>query len=92
MSRDQQLNIQIVDGVLSISIGLDILQHSLDYGLADTFGPCRIDDPETFFLEFVDYLKSEEEDGTTAIHKMLDKVAATAFENGAEGLSNEDGH
>ena len=32
-------------------------------------------------------LKREEEDGTTAVHKMIDKAAFDAWENGGEGFA-----
>lgn len=45
-----------------------------------------ITDRAKFVQAMIEELKSEEEDGTTLVHVMLDKAAERAVENGAEGI------
>jgi len=46
-----------------------------------------IADVEVFAREVVRELNDEAEDGTTAVHLMLDRACIRAVENGAEGVS-----
>jgi hypothetical protein len=46
----------------------------------------KITDSKIFAKELVRTLNDEEEDGTTAIHRMIDSAIFKAYENGAEGI------
>ena len=46
----------------------------------------QIIDEARFAQDVVRRLKSEEEDGTTVVHRMLDDAFLVAVENGAEGI------
>lgn len=85
--KDQLLKVEIVDGVLNISIGMEALKTSLESGRLDMScgGEFVINDLEAFGVDFVHELNSEEEDGSTPVHLMLDQVALTNLENGGGG-------
>lgn len=87
--KNQLLKIEIVDEVLHISIGMEALKAALESGRLDMScdGEFVIDDTEAFGVDFVNELKSEEEDGSTPIHLMFDRVALTTMENGGVGCS-----
>jgi hypothetical protein len=55
----------------------------------DESGDClipKITDTDAFVDDFFPTLNDEEEDGTTPVYEMIDKVALTAIENGADGI------
>ena len=86
--RDQQLEVKIEDGRLLISIGVDTFCHATEYGMDQYFtGEVKVTDNDVFVQEVAKELSREEEDGTTPIHRMFDKVAAKALENGANGVT-----
>lgn len=87
--RMQQLQVSVDNGVLSISIGVDVLAHAVTMG-AGGMGELTVTDADVFAGELVHALKSEEEDGTTPVHRMLDKVSKHAAEQGAEGIDFDD--
>lgn len=68
--KEQQLTVEIVDGLLIISIGADVLCHATEYGVQQYFqGEVEITDNAAFSIELLREISSEEEDGTTVIHK-----------------------
>lgn len=46
-----------------------------------------VTDAAEFARAIVGELRAEEEDGTTLVHRMLDKASTRALENGAEGIA-----
>ena len=80
---DKQLEIKVEDGVLNISIGVDILAFAILHGDTE-FGSAIITDNNGFAKEIVRELLLEEADGGTPVHRMFDKAALNAAENGAE--------
>lgn len=84
--RDQQLEVEVVDGRLVISIGVDLLLHAVAHGADDWEDDWEVTDPDAFALAIVDELESEEEDGTTLLHRAFDRAAMRAVEAGAEGV------
>lgn len=46
----------------------------------------KVIDSEVFGKEIINTLLTEEEDGTTPIHHMMDDVIFSALDNGAEGV------
>ena len=95
MSDDNKpLKVAIEGEELVIRVKLDTLvfavQHDpqlqhYDRDLGDFFGP-EVVDRSQWAREMVSALQSEEEDGTTLVHLMLDKAALNAIESGAEGI------
>ena len=85
--QKQLLKVEIKDGVLNISIGMEALKTSIESGRLDMScaGEFVIDDLEAFGGGFVDELKSEEEDGSTPLHLLFDQVALAFLENGGAG-------
>jgi hypothetical protein len=81
--KDDGLAVALVDGRLVISIGVNTLAHATAY--ADD--PVKIVDPDLAAEEIVRELTREEEDGTTPVHKLLDKAVFDAWENGGEGFA-----
>ena len=89
------LEVAIVDGRLVISIGVKTLAHAVQLeggmlyqvGDEDIATGVTITDPLTAAKEIARELKREEEDGTTLVHKLLDKAAMDAYENGGEGFA-----
>ena len=89
MSKDKPLTVEIVDGVLNISLGIDILCLATQSEIYDF----KIVDNNGFSNDIINELLSEEEDGTTLVHRMLDEAANNAIENGSEYIEEigEDG-
>jgi hypothetical protein len=95
ISRQQQLRVNVDAGKLTISIGIETLANVIkfdsgldhyDGGLDEHFFT-KVTNAEVFAREVADALEDEEsDDGTTLIHRMLDKAALQAIENGAEGV------
>ncbi len=78
------LVIRVGVGTLATAVKYDPQMQVYDEGLDDFFSPEVLD--ETVWANEVSHaLSQEEEDGTTLVHRMLDKAAAQALENGGEG-------
>jgi len=94
----KHLSVKIAKGVLTISIGMATLANAIRFNpdLAawdEVTGDellSEITDVTLFGKELVRALESEEEDGTTPVHLMLDAAALSAIENGAEGILTGD--
>lgn len=92
--RNDPLKVVVKDGLLSISIGVETLGHAIEFAPSlerydeesGDFQRPVITDADVFAKEIKNWLEHEEEDGSTAIHKMLDSVAQTAIEQGATGI------
>ena len=77
------LLVDIFDNNVNIMIDLDTLKTSMEYGLQFVeLG--IITDKEAFMKDVIRELIYEEEDGTNLIHKMFDKAAERAIDNGSE--------
>ena len=50
----------------------------------------KVTNAKKFAKELVRELNDEEEDGTTAIHRMFDDAILMAYEHGAEGVKDQD--
>lgn len=88
--RNQQLDIKISDGLLTITIGIETMCSATEYGLEHTYGDVTITNIDAFSDAVLQELKCEEEDGATLVNQMIDKAASNAIENGAEGVDIED--
>ena len=82
MSKDKPLTVEIVNGVLNISIGIDTLYFALSEN--DFHTQFKVTSIKGFAKDVLNELLSEEEDGTTLVHRMLDEAANNAIENGSE--------
>lgn len=81
----QPLQVEVAGGRLTISIGIGTLafavQHAENRWPKDIF----ISDPYEFAKDVSRMLLKEAEDGTTAVHLLLDKAAVDATDQGSEG-------
>lgn len=87
--KSSELNIELTDDKLIISIGRDTLLHALmmspDWPM--DFVVLEKDEQE-FLTDLVRYgLQDEDEDGTTPVHRMLDAAALEVLEQGFEGVT-----
>lgn len=96
MSKDKVLTCEVMDDELRISIGIDILKFAAEHSdlfyngsIASADGPyIKVSDPEEFAKAVAIELNEEGDDGTTAIHSLLDKAIFKAFEYGCEGIDD----
>lgn len=75
------LTVEIVDGKLVISIGVETLAFAVWHGDVLDDGD-RIADVDAFARDVVRQLVDEDEEGTTPVHKLLDEAALTALDQG----------
>lgn len=97
--RDQHVQVELIDGRLVVSIGVDTLATAVKHmpQMDDAFDEVEgkeieteITDADKLAAAIVEALDDEEEDGTTLVHRMLDKAALRAIEGGAEGILTAD--
>lgn len=86
---DEPLQVAVIGGRLVISIGVRTLAFAVANSPDHEGDPIRITDPMAAAKEIRVELVREEEDGTTEVHKLLDRAAFDAWENGGEGFSYE---
>jgi hypothetical protein len=86
MSKDQGLIVEVKDEKLVISIGKNILGFACTVGNPSWPENFKITDIDEFIKEVKNELEREEEDGTTLIHRMLDKAACEVLEQGGLGV------
>ena len=86
MGKDDVLEVGLVDGRLVISIGV----NALAFAAANHDDGITICDPDLAAEEIVRELRREEEDGTTPVHRLLDKAVFDAWENGGDGFGDDD--
>lgn len=88
--RDQQIEIEIVDGLLQISVGVDLLVHAVVHGSGEFEDDYpRVTSNDLFVQAIAEQLEVEEEDGTTLLHRAFDRAAVNAMEDGCEGVQFE---
>jgi hypothetical protein len=92
--EDEPLKVQVVGGRLVITIGIACLAHAIEFDPSlslfneetGEFEYPEVTDPLVFAQAIDCALSQEEEDGSTPVHRMLDKAALDAIESGAEGV------
>lgn len=89
------LRCRIKKRVLVIEVGLDVLKFATEnhpdlYEDELDKGRYVVTDLAVFTKAVVAELHSEEEDGSTPIHRLLDKAILDAISNGAEGVEELD--
>jgi hypothetical protein len=82
--RNKPLTVEIVDGLLSITIGVDILCYAINVAHGKQQG-FNITDNDVFANEILMELLHEE-DGVNSVHRMLDYAAQCSVEYGGEGF------
>ena len=85
---DAPLEVLIEGNRLLISIGLSTLAFAVTHR-PDEDNIYRIIDPLAAGREIARQLRDEDEEGTTAVHRMLDKAAWDAWENGGKGFEEQ---
>lgn len=81
--RNPPLKVEIENGRLEITIGVDLLCFAVEHGPGMDW--LTITDNDVFANEIMSALLIEEEDGSTPVHRMLDAAANEACEKGAAG-------
>lgn len=87
--RDELVDVQLVDGRLVITVGIDHLTSVTLLEINDRYSEysqVKLTDANVFADAIVGELLCEEEDGRTAVHKMLENAALMASENGCDGI------
>ncbi len=84
-NKDRPLDVEIIGGVVTITIGVSALCGAVVGGPAFPPDP-TITDEYAFARAVASELTREEEDGTTPVHRMLDAAAVEAIEYGADGI------
>lgn len=78
----------IADGCIVISLPIKNLPMAVKLG-SDIMAidpPLRVTDAKALAKEMVSALNAEDEEGTTAIHRLFDQAVSDAAEQGAEGI------
>lgn len=87
---EQRLEVEIVDGRLVISIGINVMCHAIQLGPYFGDDDLRITDNLEFARSVRNRLVEEEEDGSTLIHRALNRAAQNAIESGDDGVDFDD--
>lgn len=82
--KNQPLQINLNKGLLIISIGVSTLCYAIQQG--DGMEDVKITDEDAFVGDFLVELNKEDEEGSTELHKLFDKLANDAINNGAFGV------
>ena len=85
MAKMKVLTVNIEKDELVIRIGGGIIAHAVTHSDYWPEG-YKIADKKLFLTELVDQLLREDEDGTTAVHVMLDKASLELIESGAQSI------
>jgi len=99
MGHYKPLTVEAKDGELQISIGVNTLKHAAQNS------PCEpltwfdekqgeymsydVLDGEEFAKDVCRALRNEDEEGTTPVHRLLDKACWKAIEDGSGAVSEE---
>ena len=89
--RDTPLTIEIVEGELRIRIGIDTLMVAVRGGDDWDDDTMTVVDADVFAAEIAHALENNEQgDGTTDVHRAIDRAAMHAVENGSEAVRLSD--
>jgi hypothetical protein len=89
MSTKRELKVEIKDGVLEISIGVETLAFAIQN--SPTWRGGKITDDKKFAEDVLIELLDEDEEGTTAVHKLFDDMAENAINDGSTNFEEEVG-
>lgn len=93
--RDIPLRSKVVQGVLTIEVGIDTLQFAAEHsekfwnGQADVH-TLKVTDSEQFAKDVRIAMTAEEEDGSTPISRFLDEMIEDAVEDGSEAIDYDE--
>lgn len=87
-NKDQVLKCEIVNDVLTISIGVSTLCFAVQN--SDDWDGGEITNEAEFAKDILEELESESENGTTPVHSLLDTAANNAADSGSEWVKLED--
>ena len=84
--KHKNLTVEIKEGVFSVSIGTEMLCNACEVGRRYGLGDIEITDKPLFIENFVIQIESEDADGGTLIHEMIDRAVTKMLENGERGV------
>lgn len=86
--------VQVKEGVLVIAVTTDALLHGITQGSGwptdEAGNPVLIRDGLVMVQEVLNELQREDEQGTTAVHRLLDEAALDALNNGSQAIDYGD--
>lgn len=77
------LEAKMKDGVISISVGVE---HLIKISEPKVRGEFTVVNMNEFAKDILSSLESEDDDGTTLMHKMFDEAITNAIDNGSENV------
>lgn len=82
----------IEDGNIVIRFRIDALPTAVEgaAALGALDAPFKVTDPDAFANDLVSQLNDEDEQGTTMVHKMMDRAFNQAADQGAFGIDATD--
>ena len=90
--KDQQLQVDLTDGLLTISIGVsEMIGHLRNLGVFGVGTAIEVVDEDAFARSLIARLESADDRGITWIHCLLGEVAREANERGADGVRAQGG-
>jgi hypothetical protein len=97
--RHKPLSVDVVDGELRISIGVDIIRHVVHSAECHPlfwydnqrkrYVGYEVKDPVLLAEDMRRELLDEAEDGTTCVHELLEKAAIAAIDQGSEAVKEK---
>ena len=87
MSKTALLKVNVKKGVLAITIGVDTLAFAMQR-IERWPEEIKIIDADDFAKDVLRELMREEEDGSTPVHRLFDKVGLEAMEQGSIGCAD----
>ena len=92
--KNKKLTVKVVNDELQISIGIDVLKFAAErcplLQEIDKSGDCvnyEITDAKQFAKDVKEMILDEEEDGTTLLYEILDKVFVKVIDSGAQSIN-----
>lgn len=102
MSKKQPLTVEVRDGVLTISVGIEILKSAAETApderlcwydsKSDKYLSYPITDPDAFANDVCSAIEAEVcvgGDGTSYLHKFFDDACVRAIEEGSLGVAED---
>lgn len=90
MTDKDRLDVNIKNGCLIISVGVKTLAFAAEnnqfFCSADGEQQIHINDPNLFAKDVLRALKTEQEDGSTPVTRLIDAACEITIEQGSEGL------
>lgn len=84
---NSQLKVELQDGKVVISIGMDTLCNSFSVTPSYGLNEVKITNKEVFIAAVLAELALGNEDGSNVVNEMFERAADKAIENGCDGVS-----